>query len=410
MDTMASQPELIAGFNDLDGIDPYPFYEAVRAKGPVVWDEGAKAWLITGYADCRRIELDEGEFRHPYADASDTLVEIKGGRRNVTILQGAEHKAMHAFLLRMFSPKLIEKYREHNVRPVIDLLLDRIIADGKADLVDQFAMQFPPRVLMSLFAMDWHDEALVRRVYDLHSDVLAWVGQQNRGDALTDRARAAAQEINDILLPYLQKRKEQPGEDLISRVWQEGPGALSDFSDADALATTREMFLAGTDTTVHALSNAIYLLLTDAPLMARVKAERGKVLANFVEEVLRLYGSVQYRFRIANQDSVISGVPVRKDDALILINTAANRDPQHYGCPAQVDLERKSPKDHLAFNAGPRTCIGAALARAEMIDALNALFDRTENLRLDPDAQQPSFRFHYIRSYGPLNVLFDRKD
>lgn len=410
MNSMIAQQDRTTSFNDIDGVDPYPFYEAVRAQGPVVWDEGAKAWLITGYAECRQIELDEKEFRHPYADASDNLIEIKGGRRNVTILQGEEHKAMHAFLLRMFSPRLIEQYRQHNICPVIDLLLDRIMPQGKADLVDQFGMQFPPRVLMSLFAMDWHDEPLVRRVYDLHADVLAWVGQQNRGDALTGRARAAAREINEILMPYLIARKAAPGEDLISRVWQEGPNALADFSDADALATTREMFLAGTDTTVHALSNAIYLLLTDAELMARLRAERGKPLATFVEEVLRLYGSVQYRFRLANQDSVISGVPVRKDDALILINAAANRDPARYGCPAHVDLERKSAKDHLAFNAGPRTCIGAALARAEMIDAINALFDRTENLRLDPDAEPPRFRFHYIRSFAPLNVLFDAKN
>lgn len=393
-------------FNDLADRDPYPFYEGVRAEGPLVWDASVNGWIVTGYEECKQIELAEGRFRHPYADASETLVEIKGGRRNVTILQGEEHAAMHKFLLRMFSPKLIEQYREHNIRPVMNLLLDRIIPAGKADLVDRFAMQYPPRVLMSLFAMDWHDEALVRRVYDLHADVLAWIGQQNKGDT-TERARKAAGEINAILMPYLEARKADPGQDLISRVWQDGPATLENFSDADALATTREMFLAGTDTTVHALSNALYLLLTNPDLMERVRTERGKTLRTFVEESLRLYGSVQYRFRIANEDSIIRGVEVKKDQMLLLVNSAANRDPSKYGCPNGVDLDRANSKDHLAFNAGPRTCIGAALARAEMVDAIDTLLDRTRNLRLDPDAPPPRFRYHYIRSYLPLNVLFD---
>jgi cytochrome P450 len=397
----------LPSFGDTGDRDPYPYYEALRRKGPVVWDESARAWLVTGYEACRRVEIDEHEFRHPYADAGQTLVDIKGGRRNITILQGDEHARMHLFLMQLFSPKLMAGYRTTHIRPVIDLLFDRITAKGQVDLVEALAAQLPPRVLMSMFAMDWRDDALAARVLDLHELVMNWIGQQNRGEAATAKARAAANEINEVLAPYLAMRKSSPGDDLISRVWLEGPATLAEFTDADALATTREMFLAGTDTTVHALSNALHILLTQPEVMARVSSERGRSLEAFVEEALRLYGSVQYRFRIANADCELEGVGVCKDDVLILINAAANRDPAHYGCPAGVDLDRRNARDHLAFNVGPRTCVGAALARAEMVDALNTLFDRTRNLRLDPDAEPPSLRFHYTRSFRPLNVLFD---
>jgi cytochrome P450 len=404
--TVQSDP-ISPGFSELGDSNPYPYYESLRARAPVVWDEDQHAWLVTGYEQCRQVEGDEATFRHPYADATQSLIDIKGGRRNVTILQGKEHSRMHRFLLKLFSPRLVEEYREKHIRPAIRLLLDRLIPSGRADLVELLTAQLPPRVLMSLFAMDCHDDSLVKRVLELHEVILEWIGRQNRGDDTTARARTAADEVNGLLLPYLGKRKAEPGDDLISRVWLEGPKALDDFSDADALATTREMFLAGTDTTVHALSNALYLLLTQPEVMERIRAERGQTLSIFVEESLRLYGAVQYRFRLANKDVELGGVPVKKDAVLILINSAANRDPAKYECPTAVNLDRKIARDHLAFNAGPRICIGAALARAEMVDAINALLDRTRNLRLDPNAEPPRFRFHYIRSFRPLNVLFE---
>jgi cytochrome P450 len=404
--THVIQPSL-PNFGSTTDCNPYPYYEALRGKAALVWEEEAQAWLVTGYEECRQIETDENRFRHPYADADQTLIDIKGGRRNVTVLQKTEHAAMHKFLLRLFSPTSIAQYRTEHVIPVIGFLLDRIAQAGKAELVSAVCAQLPPRVLMSLFAMDGRDDGLVQHILDLHDSVLNWVGQRNRGVELTLKAQVAAQELNALLAPYLADRKARLGTDLISRVWLEGPQALDDFTDADALATTRELFLAGTDTTIHAISNSLYILLTQPAVMERVRSERGQALATFVEESLRIYGAVQYRFRIANEHTQIGGVAVNKNDALILINAAANRDPARFECPEQVNLDRRNARSHLAFNAGPRTCIGAALARAEMIDLLNALFDRTRNLRLDPDAEAPSFRYHYIRSFRPLNVLFD---
>jgi len=400
-------PASMAGLTD---VDPYPFYEAVRAKGPLVWDDSMRGFLVTSYELCRDIEMHEELYRHPYADASPELVEIKsvkGGHRNITVSQGEDHTKIHKWLLGLFVPRTVEQYRGQHIRPIITGLIDRFVDKGKIELTAAYSDQIPPRVLMSLFAMPWDDEALARKVLALHDDVMTWIGSQNRDSALTSRARAAGQEINAILMPYMLERKQNPGNDLISRLWTDGPKILDNFTDEDALANAREMFLAGTDTSLHALANAFHIILTQPAVMEAVRADRQRALSNLVEEALRLYGSVQYRFRVANQDCEIGGVSVKKNQVLILINSAANRDPAKYGCPAAVDLARNMPKEHLAFNAGPRTCIGAALARAEMIDGIGMLLDRVKNLRLDPAAPQPAFRFHYTRSFRPLHVLFD---
>jgi hypothetical protein len=71
------------------------------------------------------------------------------------------------------------------------------------------------------------------------------------------------------------------------------------------------------------------------------------------------------------------------------------------------DLDRPRLRDHLAFNVGPRTCVGAGLARAEMHDSIQILFDRLPELRLEPDAEPPRFSSLFMRSWRPLHVLFD---
>lgn len=405
---MNVQMRMPRDMSEVGDVYPYPFYAQTRAKAPLVWDESMRGWLVTSYDICREIEMREDLYRHPYYDASPELIEIKGGR-TITVLQGPEQTKMHRFLLGLFIPRTVEQYRELHLKPIVRGLLDRFVSAGRADITRAYTDQVPPRVIMSLLAMQWDDEELVRRVLDLHDDVMAWIGMQNRGGDATAKARAASRELNEMLLPYIRSRRDNPGDDLISRVWSEGSYALENINEADALATCREMFLAGSDTTVHALANALYILLTQPDIMEAVRADRGKALTAFADEVLRLYGSVQYRFRVANQDGEFGGVPFKKDQVFILINAAANRDPAKFPDPDQVKLDRPGLKDHLAFNKGPRTCVGAALARAEIIDSVDLLLDRVDNLRLDPDAEPPTFRFHYTRSFRPLHVLFDPK-
>ena len=178
-------------------------------------------------------------------------------------------------------------------------------------------------------------------------------------------------------------------------------------AEADALAICRELYLGGADTTVHGIANSLYLLLWNPKIRAAVDQDREKIGA-VIEEAQRLYGSPQWRYRRANQDCVLGGVEVKKDQVLILLHGAGNRDPKQFGeCPAEPNLDRPRIRDHLTFNYGPRACVGMGLARIEMRDALNGVLDRLPNVRPDPDAEQPRFANLFMRSYRPLHVRFD---
>jgi len=140
--------------------------------------------------------------------------------------------------------------------------------------------------------------------------------------------------------------------------------------------------------------------------LAESAADRDEAIRRFVEEALRLFGAVHFRPRVANQDVELAGEAIKKDDHLLCVNLSANRDPARYGCPHAVKMDRASPRDHLAFHSGPRTCIGAALARAELQEAVRAVLDRLPDLRPDPSAEPPTFKGFLMRSYRPLHALF----
>jgi cytochrome P450 len=386
--------------------DPFGFYEALRARSPIVRDEVMNAWLVLDYAECRDIESNEAAFANPYANASDLMRKIKGGASNITLTQGEVHERLRRFHSRLLSPKAVASYREQHVLPIIEFLIRRIEPKRSADLAADYADQLPPRVIAALFGMPWQDDDLVKRILHLHEDIMGWIGMQHATGPLADRAIAAADELNAMLLHYLRLRRDQPADDFASRIWLDAPDYYGEIDEAAALGISREIFLGGSDTTVHALANCFYLMLTRPDLRARIAADRGASLAAFVEESMRIYGSVQYRFRIAASDTRIGGVDVKAGDVLVLVHAAANRDPKKFSCPMEIDLNRPRLRDHLAFNVGPRTCVGAGLARVEMHDSIQTLLDRLPNLRLDPGAEVPRFSSLFMRSWRPLHVLF----
>lgn len=388
----------------LEGRDPYDVYEDYRAAGPVIWDDSMKAWLVASYDLCRRVMEREDKFP-PLNPGNPLFVKVRGGPRNVVIRQGKEHRATHILLVKLLSPKSMILYRDKYIRPVIEAVVDRFVSKGRAELGGEFAHALVVRVFLAVCGLDWRDDALAKKVYDLHQPIVDWIEGGAKGDA--QPALSAANEIRAFVMPIIEERKGGEGDDLISRMWAEGPAVIPDFTAEDVYANVRELFLAGTDTTALAIANAAYLLANDPEMRRRVDEERGETLAKFIEEVLRLYGSVQFRFRMAKDDCMLGGQAIRANDVVIVINSAANRDPGRFASPANLDLDRDRPREHLAFNAGPRTCVGAPLARMEMTEAVAVILDRTRNLRFDPSSEPPSFRNLLLRSYEPLHVLFD---
>ena len=393
--------ESIIGFADKD---PFAFYERVRELGSPVWDEEAGAWLILDFDQCAAAERDESRFANAYVFADDVVKAIKGGGANITLSRDDAHRHLRRFHLKLLSPASVERFREPHVQKIIARAADRLNGCDKADLAQDYAAQIPPRVICSLLGMPFDDDAMMERILFLNEEIINFIASGYRDFDLRERALAASTELNEMLRPYILARREDPQDDFISRVWTEAADAGIDLDLDGALGLCRELYFAGSDTTVHGIANALYLLLVDPEKMEKVRADRGKALAALVEESLRLFNVVQFRHRFCMEDTQVGDVTVKKGEMIILVHAAANRDPSKYECPHTADLDRKAPTDHLAFAKGTRSCVGSQLARVEMREAINALLDRFSSISLDPDAPQPYFRALYMRSMGPLNV------
>jgi cytochrome P450 len=394
---------------------PYAFYESVRARGDVVWDEEMHAWLVVSATAARTVLRDEARFAFPYGtmrNAAPAFRRLRANNpRSLKFLSGEQHARLHRWWVRdLLSPKWIARYREELIRPPIRRLLAGL--DDRADLVEDFAERLPLLVFSGLLGLD---DELVDRVkalndtYGLGTEILQSMrldAAEPRHVAIVEQAIAASEELNAMLVPLIAARRSGTGEDFVSRLWAGGPAVLEGWNEVDMLDACRLLLFAGIDTTTHAIANAYHRLLTEPPLADELRAGGEPRVSVFVEELLRLEGSVHYRPRTAAQDTTLHGAELREGDMVMVLLLAANRDPERHACPHAVQLDRPSPRDHLAFSYGPRACPGAALARAELVDAVQLGLEHLDGLRLDPEAPPPGYKGFLMRSHRPLNVRF----
>lgn len=391
---------------DFTDKDPFGFYAELAALPSPVWDAKAQAWLVHDFQQCLDCQRNESRFVNMYMDADPIMVAIKGGGANITLSQGPAHLKLRRFHFRLLSADNVERYRTELIRPVINGLLDRLDITGPVDLSADYAAQIPPRIICALLGMPT-DDATVTEILEANEAIVRFIASGYRDTDLRDQALVASKRLNEMLLPYVRARRDSPGDDFISRVWQEAPAEDVELDETGVMGICREIFFAGSDTSVHGIANVLYLILSDPALKARVMADQDRALPALVEEAMRLMNVVQFRHRRCVADTEIGGTAIRQGEVIILLHAAANRDPERFPCPNAVDLERPDPIGHLAFGRGIRSCVGAQLARAEMREAVATLLARHPDVALHADSPAPYFRSLYMRSMGPLNVTLN---
>jgi cytochrome P450 len=390
---------------ELAGLDPFDNYEAIRRQGRVYWDAGMHAWLVTGFEDCAFVERREDLF----AAATGTLPSWQeiGGRRGILTIDGEAHKALHQHMTRYLSSDRVEEYRGRLIRPLVERRIDGFASRGRVEIGSEFADQIPIGVVAAVLGIATDDDRLLAQSKWWMDQVLAWRHTYGEVPELVDRALSATRELEALLRPIVQDRRTHPRHDYISALWQVGPSIFDDWGEDDVLAQCKVLFEAGTETTTHLLCTLTYLLVTREALRAQIAAAPAALLPRFVDETLRAITVTHIRVRVATQDVELAGTPIRRGDRVHPINAAANRDPDRYPDPARLDLDRRAIRNHLAFNVGPRHCVGAGLARAEAYEAIDALLARLPNPRLDPDAEAPRYAGFVNRSFRPLHLRFD---
>ncbi|GHJ35984.1 cytochrome P450 [Streptomyces sp. TS71-3] len=336
-------------------------------------------------------DLREGRIPRGWPLATFALV------RGMTTADGADHRRLRSLVTRAFTGRRVERLRP-GVEQLADTLLDGVQraadeggeeGDGVVDLRRRFALPLPMGVICELLGVDAADHD---RLHHLSNQVVAT-------RIAPEDALAANREIVQVLSRVAAARRTRPGDDLTSALITAREEDGDRLSEEELIGTLLLMIIAGHETTLNLITNAIRALCTHPDQLALVR-EGAASWADVVEEVLRYDSPVSYfPFRYPVRDVTVGGATIPAGTPVLAGYSAAGRDPAAYGPDAdRFDVTRGAAPvagRHLSFGHGPHYCLGAPLARMEAVIALQRLFTRFPDLELavPPDAlpRHPSF-------------------
>ncbi|MBZ4323089.1 cytochrome P450 family protein [Streptomyces huiliensis] len=355
--------------------DPYPFYDELRAAGPVrrmaTGSGGRAGYLVTGYAEAKAAFTEPGLSK----DTARFFAGRSSGRdlhpavaRTMLATDPPDHTRLRRLATKAFTTGAVGRLRPY-IRQTAERLLDEFPESGEADLVAGLAVPLPVTVICQLLGVPEGDRERVRG----WSDELFAAGQPQRIDA-------ASHAVAGYMADLVEAKRRTPDDGLLSGlVTARDDGDRLDEDELVSLAVL--LLIAGHETTTNFIGNAVLALLRHPALLDRVRTEPG-LLNGVLEELLRYDSPVGLAtFRFSTRPVTLGGTDIPAGVPVLISPGAANRDPARYPAPERPDPERGA-KGHLAFGHGIHRCLGAPLALAEAEIALHALLTRFPGLRL----------------------------
>ncbi len=405
--------------------DPYPYFEAVRAHGPVWQPPGKDYLIVTGFDEYVEVSNNHQDFSGvislagagaplPFEpEGSDITAQIETARSQilggdqVVMLDDEPHTKLRGLMNRLFTPSklkanaaFIEDYSNEIVR--------RVVAKGGCELVSEVATPFVTYVIADLLGVPTEDREQFMAMIDASPSPGNLDPAQNAHEGEAHPMVA----MTGYFYRYMSERQAAPREDILTEL------ALSEYPDGtkpsmmDLMTLGVFIFGAGQDTSAKLLSNALRYIVDVPGLQDQLRADPSLIPA-LLEEVLRLEGSTKQISRLARRDTKIGDLPVKAGTKVLLLIHAANRDPRRWDNPHDFVLNRPRIKEHIGFGRGKHVCAGAPLARAEVRIILEKFLEHTAHFDLDEAKHGPTgardFNFDpsfIIRGLADLHVKF----
>jgi cytochrome P450 len=387
---------------------PYDYYAEARSRDTVAWEEPTKNWIAASYNAVRDVLTDEDTFARPLP--TEIVPSEKYSRivASPFSLVGEERLEHRRWWLSIFNPREIERYRAGVVADIVEASIDEIAPRGRAELVTDYAERVSDRVIAGVLGLPWRDNDFMAELRTNLNKVEHYKGivYLKPEDAIphAEVALAATYEVDRLLRPFMEQRKKTSDDSIISRVWRDKE--LDGWTEESRYGLVRTFFAGGSDTTRTSMVNALHLMLTTPGMLQKVRHADARTVGVFIEEALRLVGTVHFRNRICQRDSDLEGAHVRQGDKVAAVIASGNRDAARFDDPDEIDFERKNPRQHLAFSVGIGACAGSPLARVELQEGVSRLVNRLENLRLDPEAPASALQGSIFKLTTPVHVLF----
>ncbi len=362
--------------------NPYPLYQRLRAEEPVYWDAVLHAWVVTRYSDVVTVLQRCSADRTPAPEhlttmgleAFNPIAQVM--KRQMLFMDPPAHTRIRRLAASAFTPHRVEALRQH-IQEITDTLLASVREAGRMDVIADLAAPLPATVTAEMLGVPVADRDQLKAWTNNFAEVLGNL-QHN-----PDRTPQALRVLEEMTAYFREKVRECPHslKDGLVTGLMTAEEQGDRLSEEDVIANSILTMAGGQETTTNLIGNGLLTLLRN-PDQMRMLREDPSLIPTAIEELLRYESPIQYTARMAPDDMEIGGQLIRKRQAVMAVIGAANRDPERFPDPDQLDIHRENNR-HVAFGWATHFCFGAPLARIEGQIAFESLL-RLPNLTLDP--------------------------
>jgi cholest-4-en-3-one 26-monooxygenase len=395
--------DLIDGRNFVAGV-PHEWFRRLRAEAPVYWHPEAAAhrggfWTVTDYDDCVTVNRDWERFssaKHSalFADMDDE--QLAQQQLMMLNMDPTMHTRYRRLVNKGFTPKLVRDL-EQQIVGYADGIIDTVCERGTADFVEEISAELPLLVIAELLGVPQEDR---RKVFDWSNRMIGSDDPEYQIEG-ADSGEAAMQ-VFSYAEELAARRRLAPRQDLVSvLINAEVEGEKLDQLELDLFFML--LIVAGNETTRNLMSGAMVAFFDHPDQWEKLRQDRS-LLPSAVEEMLRFVTPVMHFRRTVVADTELGGQALQEGDKIVFWHTSANRDESVFTDPDTFDIAR-SPNNHMAFGGGgPHFCLGANLARMEIMVMFDRLLDRIPDIRLDGEVQR--LQSNFINGTKHIPVAF----
>ncbi|MBT5754601.1 MAG: cytochrome P450 [Acidimicrobiaceae bacterium] len=377
-------PEII--FNPLEvgyTDNPFPHLQEMRRLDPV-HASPIGTWMLFDYDDCFQLlrdpalSVDEKNLANfdqerlaAFLDAVDGDVE-ELERTSILGIDPPDHTRLRRLVSKAFTPRTIEALRPR-IQELVDEALDRILAQGQADVISELAFTLPFDVISEMLGMPEGETQALRSWSEDIVKTLDPIITEDEIKAAVVANRAMDAHIANVI----SWKRENPADDLLTAMIEaeEDGDRMSSQELSDQVGL---LFIAGHETTVNLIGTGIAELLGRPDQAQMIRS--AELTMNGVDELLRFVSPVQMSRRITTQDIEMQGRTIPTGTMVMAALASANRDDAKWGATGdELDLTRDGAGQHLSFGSGIHYCLGASLAKLEGQVAIGSFIKRFPN-------------------------------
>lgn len=388
--------------------DPHPYFDYLRAKGPVTRESHHGVVAVTGYDEAMALYKDVDSFSSciavggpfpplPFEPSGDDITGLIEQHRtqlplheHMVTMDPPDHTRARSVLSRLLTPARLKENQDF-LLGLADQQLDEFVARGECEFLEAYSKPYALLAVANLLGVPEADHQEFRAVF---------ANAHTVGNLEHDPAAINPLDFLDKKFSfYIEDRRREPRGDVLSDLAAALYPDGSTPEVVDVVRTATFLFGAGQETTAKLLGAALQILCERPDLQQALRDDR-KLIPAFIEETLRMESPVKTTFRLARRSTCVGGVDIPAGTTVMVAPGAINRDPRRFEDPHEFRLDRGNVREQIAFARGVHTCPGAPLARVEGRVSLERILDRMGDIRINESKHGPvGDRYNYATSY-----------